>query len=98
MGGPELFCFVATSSASGRQNMLATTFQKKKLLAQVQGAIHFELSVPTSDEPWYAVTAEDKAIPGLLDGLGRKGPQCSSTRTETSVEHVSYGINCSLRT
>ena len=78
MGGPELFCFVATSSASGRQNRLATVFQRKKLLAQGLGAIHFELSVPTSDEPWYAVTAEDKAIPGLLEGLGRKGPQCIS--------------------
>ena len=78
MGGPELFCFVVTSSSGGQKNRLATVFQRKELLAQGLGAVHFEISVLTSKDPWYAITSEDKAIPGPLEGLARKDPQCIS--------------------
>ena len=36
------------------------------------------MGIPQSADPWYAIVAEDKAIPGLLQGLGRTGPRCVS--------------------
>ena len=47
------------------------------------GALQIEVAVPESERPTFAVVAEDRAIPGILAGMGRKGAQCVSNPHRT---------------
>ena len=42
-----------------------------------------EIAVPDSERPTFAVVAEDRAIPGILTGMGCKGAQCVSNPHRT---------------
>ena len=77
-GGGGLHGFVALSTKRGRLNHLAPTFSRRKLLAEGLGALQVQMELPQSEKQWFAITAEDRAIPGILHGLGRTGPACVS--------------------
>ena len=47
-------------------------------MAEGSGAIQVAMDIPQSADTWYAIVAEDKAIPRLLQGLGRTGARCVS--------------------
>ena len=40
------------------------------------------MEIPQCAGPWYAIVAEDKVIPGLLQGLGRTSARCVSNHRE----------------
>ena len=83
MGGAALHGFVVTSSRQGRKNCLAVDYQIRKLRAPRMGALQIEVAVPESERPTFAVFAEDRAIPGILSGMSRKGAQCVSNPHRT---------------
>ena len=83
MGGAALHGFVVTSSRQGRKNTLAIDYQIRRLPAPGMGALQIEVAVLESERPTFAVAAEDRAIPGILTGMGQKGAQCVSNPHRT---------------
>ena len=97
MGGAALHGFVVTSSRQGRKNCLAVDYQIRKLPAPGMGALQIDVAVPDSERPTFAVVAEDRAIPGILSGMGRKGAQCVSNphRTVKGTRNVWHPLTYS---
>ena len=83
MGGPPLHGFVVTSSRRGEKNCLALDYQIRKLPGPGVGAVQMEIAVPDFEHPTFAVVAEDRAIPGIVPGMGPKGAQCASNLHRT---------------
>ena len=65
--------FWLLSSEAGRGDRLAILYVRKKMMAEGLGALKHAMDIPQCTDPWYAIVEEEKAIPGLLYGLGRKG-------------------------
>ena len=99
MGGPELFCFVATSSASGKQNRLATTVQKKRSCWPRDLVLFtWNSQSPLRMNPTLRYLPRIKPSQAYLMGWGERAPNAYQTHTEITAAHASFGTNSSPMT
>ena len=79
----SIHCYVAQSTFSSRKNGLAPQFQVLKLFAVGVGAQPLALGFPVAPDNMLVVHAEEKAIPGLFAGMGRKRNKMMAPRSKS---------------
>ena len=77
-----MHCYVAQSIAASRKNALAPQFQVLKVFAVGVGAQPLDPGFPAAQDNMLVVHAEDKAIPSLFAGMGRKGNKMIAPRNK----------------
>ena len=78
----QLHAYVATSDLSFRHQGLAPKFSIKKLLAAGISVLQWALDFLEAPDNLFVVHAEDKAIPSLFSGMGRKGNKMIATKSK----------------
>ena len=78
-----MHCYVAQPTAASRKNGLAAQFQVLNVLAFRVGAQPLDQGFPIASDNMLVVHAEDKAIPSLLGGMGRKGNKTIAPRSKS---------------